>query len=48
MYGEGAAHRNETLGDVQGNYSEYRNLPEESDAWSTGDAVSDEYHQQSQ
>lgn len=48
VYGEGAAHRNETLGDVQGNYSEYRNLPEEADAWSTGDAVSEEYRQQSQ
>jgi hypothetical protein len=48
VYGDGAAHRNETLSDVQGNYSEYRSLPEESDAWATGDAVTQEYHQQSQ
>jgi hypothetical protein len=39
VYGEGADARNQTLSDVQGNYDAYRSLPEESDAWSTGDAV---------
>jgi hypothetical protein len=48
VYGEGADARNQTLSDVQGNYDAYRSLPEESDAWSTGDAVTQEYHQQSQ
>lgn len=45
VYGEGASQRNETLGDVQGNYDEYRALPEESDAWSTGDAVTQEFQE---
>ena len=44
VYGAGAAARNTTLGNVQGNYSAYRSLPEESDAWRTGDAVTQQYH----
>ncbi|HSV65983.1 MAG TPA: hypothetical protein VLJ59_08790 [Mycobacteriales bacterium] len=44
VYGAGAAHRESTLQDVQGHYQDYRNLPEEADAWRTGDAVTQEYH----
>lgn len=47
VYGDGAGHRNDTLNDVQNNYDEYRNLPEESDAWRTGDAVTEEFQRQS-
>ena len=35
IYGTNAAHRNATLGNLQGNYSAYRNLPEEVDAYAT-------------
>jgi len=45
VYGDGAGHRNTTLGDVQGHYQDYRNLPEEHDAWTTGDAVTHQYQQ---
>jgi hypothetical protein len=48
VYGAGAQSRNQTLSDVQGNYQQYRSLPEESDAWATGDAVSDEFQQHNQ
>jgi hypothetical protein len=48
VYGAGAGHRDQTLGDVQGHYQDYRNLPEEHDAWATGDAVTNQYSQQSQ
>jgi hypothetical protein len=43
VYGDGAAHRHDTLSDVQGHYQDYRNLPEESDAWRAGDAVTTEF-----
>jgi hypothetical protein len=39
VYGSGAPHRATTLHDVQGHYQDYRNLPEEHDAWATGDSV---------
>lgn len=48
VYGDGAGHRNEVLGDVQNRYDEYRSLPEEADAWNTTDDVADEYRRQSQ
>jgi hypothetical protein len=47
VYGDGSAHRNATLNDVQSHYPDYRALPEEADAWRTGDAVTTEYGQQS-
>jgi hypothetical protein len=43
VYGAGAASRNQTLSNVQGNYPAYRALPEEADAWTTGDAVTHQY-----
>ncbi|HEX9260284.1 MAG TPA: hypothetical protein VF855_12150 [Acidimicrobiales bacterium] len=43
IYGEGADHRHEVLNDADDRYDEYRALPEEADAWSTGDSVTDEY-----
>jgi hypothetical protein len=46
VYGAGRPHRHETLSDVHAHYQDYRNLPEEHDAWATGDAVTHEYHQQ--
>lgn len=42
VYGAGSAHREATLGDVQHHYQDYRNLPEEHDAWATGDAVTNQ------
>ena len=39
VYGAGHDARNATLNDVQNHYQDYRNLPEEHDAWATGDAV---------
>ncbi len=36
VYGSGSDHREHTLGDA-GTYEDYRNLPEESDAWRVGD-----------
>jgi hypothetical protein len=46
VYGAGATHRNATLNDVQNHYQDYRNLPEEHDAWATGDAVTNQFHQE--
>jgi hypothetical protein len=43
VYGTGAAHRDATLNDVQGNYEDYRNLPEEHDAWHAGGEVTQDY-----
>lgn len=43
VYGAGHDHRQQTLHDVQGHYQDYRNLPEEHDAWATGDAVTQQY-----
>ena len=43
VYGSGAAHRKETLKDVAHHYDDYRNLPEEADAWKTAGKVTDEY-----
>ncbi len=42
VYGTGSAHREHVLG-PQGTYIEYRNLPEESDAWRVGSSVRDAY-----
>lgn len=36
VYGSGSDHREKTLGD-DGSYEDYRNLPEEHDAWRVGD-----------
>jgi hypothetical protein len=36
IYGSGSDHRDQVLGD-DGSYEDYRNLPEESDAWRVGD-----------
>jgi hypothetical protein len=36
VYGAGSDHREKTLGD-DGSYEDYRNLPEEHDAWRVGD-----------
>ncbi|MFN8398115.1 MAG: hypothetical protein U0176_26100 [Bacteroidia bacterium] len=36
VYGSGSEHREKTLGD-EGTYEDYRNLPEEHDAWRVGD-----------
>ncbi len=36
IYGSGSDHREQVLGD-DGSYEDYRNLPEESDAWRVGD-----------
>lgn len=46
MYGDLSDERLEALNN--GTYEEYRALPEESDAWATGDAVTEEYRQQGQ
>lgn len=43
VYGSGAAHRDATLSDVQTHYEDYKNLPEEADAWKTGGEVTDAY-----
>ena len=43
VYGSGAAHRDTTLSDIDHHYQDYRNLPEEKDAWATGGEVTDEY-----
>jgi hypothetical protein len=43
VYGAGHDQRNATLNDVQHHYQEYRNLPEEHDAWATGDAVTHQF-----
>ncbi len=48
VYGSGAGHRNDVLNDVDNRYDEYRQLPEESDAWSSGGSVTDEYTSRSQ
>lgn len=42
VYGAGSAHREHVLG-PQGTYIQYRNLPEESDAWRVGSSVRDAY-----
>ncbi len=49
VYGSGSAHREDVLNNQDSEagvcvdrYDDYRQLPEESDAWSTGDAVSNE------
>jgi len=46
VYGAGATHRDQTLSNVQGHYQDYRQLPEEADAWRTGDAVTQQFHQE--
>ena len=46
MYGSGAAHRTQVLTDPNAPYSDYRNLPEEADAWNADGAVGDQYNQQ--
>lgn len=46
VYGAGAAHREHTLSDTDANYDAYRQLPEEHDAWATGDAVTQEFQNQ--
>jgi hypothetical protein len=43
VYGAGAAHRNATLSDVGQHYQDYRNLPEEHDAWHAGGEVTQDY-----
>jgi hypothetical protein len=43
VYGTGHDHRNAVLSDTQHHYEEYRNLPEESDAWVAGGEVTSEY-----
>jgi hypothetical protein len=48
VYGAGHDSRNATLNNVQGNYPAYRALPEEADAWKTGDAVTHEFQQHNQ
>jgi hypothetical protein len=42
VYGTGRAHREHALGE-EGTDEQYRNLPEESDAWRVGTAVTDAY-----
>jgi hypothetical protein len=42
VYGSGSAHRERVLGPT-GTHAEYMNLPEESDAWRVGGAVTDAY-----
>lgn len=42
VYGTGSAHRRHVLG-PSGTYEQYRNLPEESDAWRVGTSVKDAY-----
>jgi uncharacterized Zn-binding protein involved in type VI secretion len=39
VYGPRGAYRNGVLNDIQNRYSEYRALPEEQDAWNTGDTL---------
>jgi len=39
VYGSGGQNRNNVLNDINNRYDEYRALPEEQDAWSTGDAT---------
>jgi len=43
VYGSGSAHRERVLGPT-GTYDEYMNLPEESDAWRVGGAVTEAYN----
>ena len=43
IYGAGADHRNEVLSDPGSHYDEYRQLPEEADAWATGSEVTEDY-----
>lgn len=43
VYGSGSAHREHVLTDPDAPYEDYRNLPEEADAWRTGDAVNEAY-----
>ena len=43
VYGRGSAHRRRTLGD-EGTFEEYTRLPEESDAWRVGGAVTEAYN----
>ena len=45
VYGTGREERRRVLGD-EGTFDEYRNLPEESDAWRVGDAVTEAYNQE--
>jgi hypothetical protein len=45
MYGSGAAHRSQVLNDPNAPYSDYRNLPEESDAWAADGQVGQAYDQ---
>ena len=42
VYGKGAkggGYRNDVLDDIGNRYDEYRALPEEQDAWNTGDSL---------
>jgi hypothetical protein len=41
VYGSGSAHRSKVLGPT-GTYAEYKNLPEENDAWRVGDEFNEE------
>ena len=41
VYGPGAAHREEVLGDIDNRYDEYRALAEEVDAWAVGTNAKD-------
>jgi hypothetical protein len=43
VYGDGSQHRDDVLGDVHNRYDDYRNLPEESDAWGVEPSVQQEY-----
>jgi hypothetical protein len=45
VYGDGSQHREDTLGDIDNRYDDYRNLPEESDAWGVEPSVQQEYQQ---
>jgi|GEM_PF-2153866 len=39
VYGSGAQHREQVLGDTENRYEEYRALPEERDGWARGDEI---------
>jgi hypothetical protein len=43
VYGSGSQHREDTLDDIDNRYQDYRNLPEESDAWGVEPSVQQEY-----
>jgi hypothetical protein len=45
VYGSGSEHRGDVLDDIDNRYDEYRNLPEEADAWGVERSVQHEYPQ---